>query len=334
MALKQVMEFVEAPRPEHGLNLQALVAKDNQTEVLPPEPKKRGPGRPPRNSYNNANVYTDPDSIVKVNKGNNTPEAQYEKGYTITSKLLFGAIAQTEDIYRTVEGELEELRNHKAKGGKLRSQIMSEYMNTQMGLVNTKINAIRELNSIRHKVNDLVLKRLQADKEANDDNADKAVMDAYYALVNASNYGLPQMQAPLSPTTINTGVNLTGQRVQGTTINASDIITSSSLVEPRNNPIDASFEHYKANLTPIQRKMILDNDPNIKTVVVYDQSTGRKYFDVVNVSTGQSIPGVTRPGDFLLDNMRIDARNGIASNSNTNQSYPLVIVGTRVADEL
>ena len=95
-----------------------------------------------------------------------------------------------------------------------------------------------------------------------------------------------------------------------------------------------SFQNYKENLTPIQRKMILDKDPNIKTVVVYNQTTGEKYFDVINVQTGQSVPGVQRPAEFLLDNMRVDARNGIASNSNINKSFPLVIIGTSAADEL
>ena len=37
--------------------------------------------------------------------------------------------------------------------------------------------------------------------------------------------------------------------------------------------------------------------------------------------------------DTELD-MRIDARNAIAVNSNVNQTFPLVLTGSRVADEL
>lgn len=338
MAYKTVLEFVDTTPPkEYGLNLDALVEKGVQTRVTEVQvevPKKRGPGRPPKNSYNNANVYTDTETIVKANK-TTSPEAQYEKGYMATTKLLYGSIGQADTLYQTIENELQEMRERPTKGGKMRSQIMADYMGTQVGLINTKVNAIRELDSIRHKINDLVMKKMQIDKDTKDENSDKAVMDAYYALVNASNYGLPHMQAPLSPTSINTGVNLAGNRLDTTSLIGADIVPANPDMQALpGSAMDGSFEDYKNNLTPIQRKMILDNDPNIKTVVVYDQSTGRKYFDVINIQTGQSVPGVTRPGDFLLDNMRIDARNGIAVNSNVNQSYPLVIIGSRVSDEL
>ena len=32
--------------------------------------------------------------------------------------------------------------------------------------------------------------------------------------------------------------------------------------------------------------------------------------------------------------MRVDINNGIAVNSNTNMTFPLVIIGTRASDEL
>lgn len=326
-----VIEFIEEPEKSYGFSESSVVIPESKTALVPVDPpKKRGPGRPPKSSYNNANIYTDSDGIIKANKSQ-SPEVQYEKGYSTNSKLLYGAIAQSDNIYQNIETELVDLRTHPAKGGKIRHQIMSEYMNTQVGLLNTKITAIRELDNIRHKINDLILKKMQIDKDSIDENSDKTVMDAYYALVNASNYGLPQFNSPLSAASINTGIGLDGQRLQTTSI-----IPSSEIIPANEDPntIDQSFEQYKANLTPVQRKMILDNDPNIKTVVVYDQSSGRKYFDVINVQTGQSVPGVSRPGEFLLDNMRIDARNGIAVNSNINQSFPLVIIGNRVADEL
>ena len=148
-------------------------------------------------------------------------------------------------------------------------------------------------------------------------------MDSYYALINAPRYGLPAFNQALSPSSINTGFNLQGNQLQG-----SEIITSDG------GNVDTSFEQYKNNLNPIQKRMIADKDPNIKTVVVYDQSTGMKYFDVVDVRTGQTIPGIQKPAEFLLDSMRVDLRNGIAVNSNTNMSFPLIIIGSRASDEL
>ena len=92
----------------------------------------------------------------------------------------------------------------------------------------------------------------------------------------------------------------------------SDIVpANTNNIIPANNE-DQAFNDYIGNLTPVQRKMISEKDPNIQTVVIYNQATGTKYFDVVNVQTGQSVPGIQRPGEFLLDDMRIDQRNGRA----------------------
>ena len=334
MSLKQVIEFVKEPDRSFGFNVDSVVSDDKKDLInLSSDPvpaRKRGPGRPPKDATSTANTYTT-DNFVKSKK-HETPEKQYEKGYSATVGILATAIQQADTIYNNIESELVNFRNNRSYGGKTRMMAMGELMNAQMGIINTKINAVRELDSIKHKINDLVMKRMQFDKEVNDENSDKAIMDAYYALVNSSQYGLTPMQSPLSPAAINTGVTMNGTSLHGSFINGANIIPANQ--SDKQALQDQSFNDYKANLTPIQRKMILDNDPNIKTVVVYDQGSGRKYFDVVNVQTGQSIPGVPRPAEFLLDAMRIDARNGIATNSNVNQSYPLVITGTRVADEL
>lgn len=326
--MKKVMEFIKEEQPTYGFNSKTMV-ENNTTDIIPAQepPKKRGPGRPPKNKDNTANTYTDPNTVIGRTTSK-TPEQQYENGYKGQAALLLDAIAKSEEVYNRVNDELNRFSDNKLYGGKNRLQHISEFMNTQIGVINSKINAVRELDNIRHKINEIMVKRMQMDRDV-EENSDKAVMDAYYALVNSSNYGLPQMVAPLSAQTINTGVNMVGNPVQSNLI-----LDSSDIIRGDMNTSDPSFEAYKKNLTPIQRKMILDNDPNIKTVVVYDQSSGNKYFDVVNVQTGQSVPGVTRPAEFLLDSMRIDARNGVAINSNVNQTYPLVIIGTRLADEL
>ena len=343
---KQVIEIVETPNESqtHGFNIGALISKNGEGTITVEEPTRhRGPGRPPK--HGTANSYIDSQGVVPANgsKKGNSLESHFEKGYANTAKLLVGAIAQSDMMYQVIDSEIQEFHNKKGYGGRNRMQNMSEFMNTQVSLINTKVGAIRELNSIRNKINDLVMKKTQMDKDSVDENSDKAVMDAYYALINSSNYGLPQMASPLNPASINTGVNMSGAPVHSASLgmptgtldpgpivtsNGSDSMTS---IQPQ---VDPSFENYKNNLTPVQRKMILDKDPNIKTVVVYDQSTGHKYFDVINVATGQSVPGVQKPADFLLDTMRIDARNGLAVNSNVNQTYPLVLTGTRAADEL
>lgn len=310
----------------YGFSADTAVEKDGETSLVVlnnNEPnKKRGPGRPSKNS--SANQYTD---IVTVDnkKKEKSLDKQYEKGYIDNVKLLYTAIAQTDTIYSDINEELNKYRSNRSYGGRNRMMSMSNFMNTQTELINTKISAVKELNSIRSKINDLVMKKEQLLKDTGDDNSDKAVMDAYYALVNAPRYGLPTVHQALAPASINTGINL-----QGNVIPSTGIVTST--LDDQSD--EQSFAAYQSNLDPVKQKMIADKDPNIKTVVVYDQHTGNKYFDVVNVQTGLSIPGIQRPADFLLNDMKIDTRNGVATNSNTNMVFPLVIVGTRVADEL
>lgn len=324
---KEVISFVEDTKSNDegfGFTVQDLVQQgdENITVITETTPKKRGPGRPSKNS--DANSYTD---IVVADHGKKEKslEKQYEKGYFDNAKMLYGAIAQTEQVYQDINEELVKFRTNKAYGGRSRIDAMSNYMNTQVSLINTKITAVRELNNIRSKINDLVMKKEQQLKDTGDDNSDKAIMDAYYALVNAQRYGLPPIQRPLDNTSINTGVNLRGTPIQSTGI----IIAGAN-----QDNTDNSFQEYQNNLDPTKKRMIADKDPNIKTVVVYDQNSGNKYFDVINVSTGTTVPGVERPGEFLLDNMRVDINNGIAVNSNANMTFPLVIIGTRASDEL
>ena len=347
--MKTVVDIIEDKKEEkksYGLSFSSSVKteKEDGEIVIEEDPgakKKRGPGRPPKNG-GLANTYST--SVeAEGRKGKETLDKKYEKGYLDNARLLYSAIVQTEDMYNTIDEELAHFKSNKSYGGRNRLMHMSNYMNTQVGLINTKITAVRELNSVRNKINDLVLKKEQMMKDTAEDNSDKAVMDSYYALVNAPRYGLPTVRQTLAPSTINTGIGLSGTTIQSSNlVSAPPIVSSSSssVVERPGDPvvstnsIDTSFQQYQQNLTPVQKKMIADKDPNIKTVVVYDQSTGNKWFDVVNVVTGVSIPDIQRPAEFLLDAMRVDARNGIAVNSNTNMTFPLVMTGTRAADEL
>ena len=166
--MKQVIEIVDddnEQKAEYGLSASSLVQEGNEDVIDTPVqvPKKRGPGRPPKNKEAdlNSNTYTD---IVVSDKKRNTPDSlvkEYEKGYYDNAKLLYGAIAQTEQVYANIEEELDKYRNNRAYGGKNRAMNISQFMSTQVGVISTKINAVRELNSVRNKINDLVMKKEQ-----------------------------------------------------------------------------------------------------------------------------------------------------------------------------
>ena len=326
--MKPTLDFIADPEDgekDFNFSIVDMVQKNENDGVVKEEqPKrKRGPGRPPNNS-STVNTYTN------ENRGSKeTLDKKYEKGYIDNAKLLYSAIAQTESMYNNIDDELSKFRENKSYGGRNRIMHISNYMNTQVGLINTKITAVRELNSVRNKINDLVLKKEQMMKDTNEENSDKSIMDAYYALVNAPRYGLPSVKQNLPPASINTGLTMAGNNIPTGSFSTS--VVRGPMIQSEE---DISFQEYQNNLTPVQKKMIADKDPNIKTVVVYDQTSGNKWFDVIDVTTGKSIPGIQRPAEFLLDNMRIDIRNGLGVNSNTNMTFPLVLLGTQAIDEL
>lgn len=328
--MKQVVDIVKDEERSYGINVNNLVEgiNPNQSEVET-KPKKRGPGRPrsQSNQYPTANSYTDiiTDDKNSLQKKKDSYEKQIEKGYYPQAALISGVLSQTEQLYQTVEEQLKFYRENKSAGGKSRNLTIAELQNTQVSLINTKLSAIREMNNMRNKINDLTMKHDQMLKDTGEENSDKAVIDSYYALINAPRYGLPTFTQPLHPSSINTGINL-----QGNSVPSTPIVTSVSGGDNIPNTIAQPIE----NMNPIQQRMILEKNPNIKTVVVYNQSTGDKWFDVVDVTTGQSIPNVARPAQFLLDDVVPDFRNGIATNSNANMTYPLVLQGTRAIDEL
>ena len=335
--MKQIVEIDESKATaDYGFNVSRMVESDALEETKPV--RKRGCGRPStKNQYGMvpANTYTPivTDGTEEAKKHRASFEGQLEKKYGPQVALVAGVISQSDQMLGDIDTELKKFNEKPGYGGKSRNLAVSNLQNAKISVLNTKLAAIRDLTNMRHKINDLAMQDRKLTKDdANADAGDKAVMDAYYAIVNASKYGLPQITPPLHPSSINTGINL-----QGTPINTATLGSPAPIVPADNmgiTPQDQVMAMQQQGLNPIQQRMILEKNPNIKTVVVYNQSTGSKRFDIVDVSTGMSIPGVQRPAPFLLDDMKPDIRNGVASNSNANMSFPLVIEGTRAIDEL
>lgn len=335
--MQQIVEIVD-PKKEDTVTFDINKVVDmgnNGSNIQVTEKKKRGPGRPPKNSQ--PVLYTDIVTADNTNsqKKKDSYETALEQKYGPTTGILVQAIGQADYIFGKVEEELDKYRDNRSFGGKTRNLNLTNLLNTQASIINTKINAVRELNSVRHKMNDLMLKKEQMMKDTREENSDKAVMDSYYALINASSYGLPTMNPPLSQSSINTGVNLSNNPIPVSDISGIVTPTVGSMPIVENNYSGNPQQSYiNPNLDPVQRRMILEHNPAVKTVVVYDQSTGNKSFAVLNVSSGEIIHNAQTPAAFLLDDMKIDYINGVARNSNANMTFPLVIVGNRAIDEL
>ena len=96
---------------------------------------------------------------------------------------------------------------------------------------------------------------------------------------------------------------------------------------------EENFANYLNNLTPQQNMMHLEENPNIQQVVVYNQENGARYFDVIDMSTGQSVPNAEKHDAMFLEDITIDLKNKVARNINIGETYPLVLIGQPLMNE-
>ena len=195
--------------------------------------------------------------------------------------------------------------------------ILSNFSESMCQLLNTKATIIREINNSITKSIDLDYRkekdRLAAEGIANDD---KKIMDLYNSFVNNPN--------------VSANTSVLGPSIMSASLNAVD---NSGIVRapiagsgPQPAIADQGFLNYLSNVSPEQNAMFYEKDPNVKTVVVYDMSNGNKFFQVMNLATGQVVPNVPVMDNRFLDDTTIDIRNQIAKNNNLHETYPLVII--------
>lgn len=234
----------------------------------------------------------------------------YEDTYEDTNDMLKVSIAQLDILAGDVKGEIDNIRGSKTLKGKYK--YISDLCATASSLVSSKISAIKELNSVKTKCHELEIRRLKDVKSAmaNQQDDDKYIADLYNAYINTPIGSTPH--PALQYTSANVAGNM-GALMGGTAVAGQN--------EEQN------FNNYMNNLTPEQNRMILGDNPNIETVVVYDPNTGDKMFDVIDTSTGTPVQNYPRPDRGLLDDTVIDFSTGIASNTNIGQSWKVVVVG-------
>ena len=299
----------------------AKIPEDNDTQnAIAPvvenpiaEPPKRKRGRPRKSEQNGGEV-----TVVQTNSNSSgLPLCQtnepYEDTYEETNDMLRVSIAQLDILAGDVKGEIDHIRGSKTLKGKYK--YISDLCATASSLVSSKISAIKEINSVKTKCHELEIRRIKDIKSAaaNQQDDDKYIADLYNAYINTP-IGAAQHPA-LQYTSANVAGNM-GALMSG--MNAA----------PANE--EQNFNNFMNNLTPEQNRMILGDNPNIETVVVYDPNTGDKMFDVIDTSTGMPVPNYPRPDRGLLDDTSIDFGTGIASNTNIGQSWKVVVIGDQI----
>lgn len=298
---------------------------NNNAAPAPPidPPKKRG--RPPKTQHTQEVVVnpivTEPGYNAPTMVQSNTP---YMTTYNEPMALIRGSIGEIDSLNGVVRNQLDAVVDSKTLRKKY--EYVSELSSTSANLIGTKIRAITEMNKVisdSHKLDLQRVKDLKLSAAADESNSDKRIQDMYTAFINTpmGSYGLPVQQFP-------TMQDLTMPNPQ--MLNAQGGIDITGTPTPT---VDPGFEVWKQNMSPEQNRMIMEQkNPNIQTVVVYDQTTNNKYFDVIDRTTGQSIPNMPKPDPYLLADTYPNINNMTARNSNIDTVYPLVLTG--VADSL
>ena len=292
-----------------------LKIPEENAEVIPPARKR---GRP-RKSESNQPIITGSENS---NSQIEDPSAMYT--YAQTTMMLHDTVGQLDMIASEIKSEMDDIRLSRTARNKYNTVIG---LSTALGkILETKVSAISQINSAISKANELDYKREKDRKsiEANQMMDDKRIMDLYQSFV-ANPMG-----------TEGAGTSVLGPSNMQTIVGGSQIIRSDTPTYAANNTggvVDAGYLNYLSNATPEQNLMMYENNPNVQTCVIYDASTGNKFFQVMDISTGQAIPNVQALDNRFMEDTFIDLKTKTASNNNLHQTYPVIVINEDVVSQ-
>ena len=273
-----------------------LIPSEKEIQLAEVEAKEKKPASPRKNKTVAAveQVSTQIQSDEKV---------PYARSYDETTAMLRQAVVQTDVLAGEIKADLDKIRASSTMKSKY--TYITNLTSSEAALISTKVGAIREINASITKAHELELKRTKDLKEMQRDqqNDDARMMDMYNAFIN-SPMGMYNnaLNMPTVPDMV-LGVNGQNPTVQGVSIAPS--MTQSEL-------------------TPEQLRMRMESNPNIEEVVMYEPSTGRRWFEVIDNSTGMPVPNYPKSDEFLLADCVIDVRTGTARNRNLDKVWRLV----------
>lgn len=232
----------------------------------------------------------------------------YASSYNETTAMLRQAIMQTDVLVSEIKEDIDKIRGSSTMKSKY--TYITNLASTEAGLIGTKVQAISRINDAISKAHELELKRAKdlKDMQRDQQSDDARMMDMYNAFVN-SPVGMYQnaLNMPTIPDML-LGTNGANPTVQGISM------------APQGGVVQQEA------LTPEQMRMRMESNPNIEEVVMYEPSTGRRWFDVINNATMTSVPNYPRSDEFLLADCTIDVRSGTARNRNIDKVWRLINV--------
>lgn len=243
----------------------------------------------------------------QINKQIQTPlnsDMPYFKTYTVPTQILTQTVMQIEDLTKKIEDDLAMVRRAPNMRGKY--TYICNLSDTLGNLYSNKIQAAREIaNGITnsHKLELAKVKELKVGEQESDE---KRLMDYFNAFMHTPMASVPMAARPVPPEALNSLNPNSPSSISGD---------------------DSGYNQFLSNLSPEENAILQEGNPHIQTILVYDQSTNNKWFEIIDDRTGEPVPNMPLPPEFIAKGCTIDINNGVARNADINKTYKLKLVG-------
>lgn len=298
-------------KDDGSISKETIIPVDN----VPAATSKKRAGRPRKEDTESSSIVR-ADEVTKVS--GTVEDAPAAFNYIETTNMLRDTLGQIDSLNSELMQEFEMVR---------RSRTMKNKHNVLVGLsenvgslISNRIQVIKEINNSINRGLDLDYKKykdMKASMAAQDD--DKYVADLYKSFMQNP------INLPAQPQMPQVDPSVFGSSIVRADIRSGDVSS--------NGPVDAGYLNYLSNLSPEQNMMRYENNPNVKQVVIFDEATGNKFFQVMDMSTGQVVPNVPVYDQMFMEDTTLDIKNGIAKNINLNETFPIVIINQGVASQ-
>lgn len=230
----------------------------------------------------------------------------YAQAYAETQKQLDDVISDLNTLGGELIQELQHVRGSKT----LRNRFgyINDMTATASGIINAKLSAIKEKNSVIGTINKMELdrmKQLKTTASEEDDNA--RIANLYDAFIS---------------TPIGRGPGVLAPPMQDIMAGGASGPVGVGVV-----PIGGDQAAWEQNLDPAQARMVYEAKGTIETVVMYDSNSGNRWYEVVDKNTKQPVPGIEKPDSSYIYDLDLNVRGGFAKDANRNVIYPLIVVG-------
>ena len=229
----------------------------------------------------------------------------YQVAYNETNQQLDHAIHQLNALGADMMADINMVRSSKTMKNKY--NIVNDLTENAVSIINAKIAAIKEKNKTINDVNNLEIRRIKELKlNASNEDDNTRIANMYHAFVN-----YPMSQGP----------SVLGPNVQDVMFNNGPVADMTRYSMGMDDT--AAWQN---SLNPAEQRMVLEAQGKIETVVVYDESSGNRYYSVVDKNTRQPVQNVETPDDSTIYNLDINVNGMYAKDVNRNVTYPLVVI--------